>query len=407
MKIGIAHGWGWEVGGAEVYLRGLIPALHELGHEVSMGYVMPSADPAKGPYWSDAVGSYNLSESGPMGLEGFLHWDPDLIYVNIVLDTRIWDGFLGSRCACVYFAHSFMATCVSGSKTHRWPRVEPCTKTLGLGCLLHYFPRRCGGLSPVTMLNAFVQHTALLKRVRRCNRVLTHSEHMRAELARHLGQDQVQRIPFCLPGFDQPQVDGASGGRCDRDTVNLLFLGRLEDEKGGRYLLEALPKIRLSAGQKLRLVIAGQGTRASSWQALAKGIQEAHPWIRTEFVGWVEGADKTEAIAEADIFVMPSVWPEPLGMAPLEALSMGVPVAGFPRGGYAEHIQDGVNGYLAPEPVSAAGLASAIQNCIHDKTLRAGVGLQGSRRIVSVAEHALELESVFKQVLDGSGQPNI
>ena len=38
MKIAISNGPGWLAGGVEIYLKALIPALIESGHEVAIGY---------------------------------------------------------------------------------------------------------------------------------------------------------------------------------------------------------------------------------------------------------------------------------------------------------------------------------------------------------------------------------
>jgi glycosyltransferase involved in cell wall biosynthesis len=70
---------------------------------------------------------------------------------------------------------------------------------------------------------------------------------------------------------------------------------------------------------------------------------------------------------EADLLVVPSIWPEPFGQVGPEAGLHGVPVAAFAVGGTPSWLTDGVNGRLAPgDPPTAEGLAAAIVACLAD-----------------------------------------
>ncbi len=64
------------------------------------------------------------------------------------------------------------------------------------------------------------------------------------------------------------------------------------------------------------------------------------------------------AYASADAFIIPSI-EDNLPNTMLESLACGTPVIGFPVGGIAEVIENGVNGYLANE-ISVQGLKQAI-----------------------------------------------
>jgi glycosyltransferase involved in cell wall biosynthesis len=63
-----------------------------------------------------------------------------------------------------------------------------------------------------------------------------------------------------------------------------------------------------------------------------------------------------------DVFVIPSIQ-EAFGQTALEALSCGIPVAGFETGGIPDMIRNGKNGYLA-EPANAEALADAIEKIL-------------------------------------------
>ena len=76
-------------------------------------------------------------------------WNPDVVFLQGV-EAPALESVLASRFPTVLFAHNYHGTCISGTKCHARPGFEVCRRTLGLGCLTAYFPRRCGGRNPLT-----------------------------------------------------------------------------------------------------------------------------------------------------------------------------------------------------------------------------------------------------------------
>ena len=64
------------------------------------------------------------------------------------------------------------------------------------------------------------------------------------------------------------------------------------------------------------------------------------------FPGWVTRDEWTRILQRVDLLVVPSVWPEPLGLIGLEAASMGVPALAFNVGGIGDWLTDGETGRL-------------------------------------------------------------
>src|SRR5256714_11039321 len=85
----------------------------------------------------------------------------------------------------VFFAHAYYGTCISGAKTFKRPTVTPCDRRFGPKCLLQYYPHRCGGLSPLTMLRLYRLQSQRLEPLRRDAAILTHSSHLHAEELKH------------------------------------------------------------------------------------------------------------------------------------------------------------------------------------------------------------------------------
>jgi glycosyltransferase involved in cell wall biosynthesis len=81
----------------------------------------------------------------------------------------------------------------------------------------------------------------------------------------------------------------------------------------------------------------------------------------------------TDVYRALDIFVLPSIKPEPFGRVTVEAMTQGRAVIATNHGGTVELIEDGVTGMLVP-PADAQALAAAIEVLLADPALRARIG---------------------------------
>jgi glycosyltransferase involved in cell wall biosynthesis len=145
----------------------------------------------------------------------------------------------------------------------------------------------------------------------------------------------------------------------------LLFLGRMDLLKGGATMIDAVPLAARAIGRPLHVVFAGDGPERQRWESQARLTSNDNPGISIEFAGWVSGEERNRLIDSSDLIVLPSLWPEPFGLAGPEAAARGVPAAAFDVGGIGEWLEDGVNGSLAPgNPPTPEGLAGAIARCL-------------------------------------------
>ena len=120
----------------------------------------------------------------------------------------------------------------------------------------------------------------------------------------------------------------------------VLFLGRLEAEKGIYDLLEAVAAVRALVPD-VRLACAGEGDRLGvARYAERLGIADA-----VKFTGWVGPSGKRALLEHAAVFALPS-YREGLPVSLIEAMGAGVPVIASPVGGIPEVVVDGASGYL-------------------------------------------------------------
>lgn len=161
----------------------------------------------------------------------------------------------------------------------------------------------------------------------------------------------------------------------DRNTVDILFVGRLEKRKGVFELLKACSVLwedGLDFNLKLigrdDLVYDGLNTTIKEW--FSKNYLKF--MSRVDFMGMVDAKSLIRAYNECDFFVAPSEF-ESFGLIFIEAFRASKPAIGFRVGGVEEIIEDKKNGLLV-EKNDVDELHKAIKLLIIDKDLRMQMG---------------------------------
>ena len=108
----------------------------------------------------------------------------------------------------------------------------------------------------------------------------------------------------------------------EHGAFDLLFLSRIDPKKNIEGLLQALQLVRVK-NLNVTLNIAGDGDAKyiAALQTLARDLAVDD---RVNWLGYVEGGKKSEVLATASAFVLPS-YSENFGIAVVEALAAGLP----------------------------------------------------------------------------------
>ena len=177
----------------------------------------------------------------------------------------------------------------------------------------------------------------------------------------------------------------------------VLFFGRLNFKKGLDILTAAFGRLGLRANEA-RLVIAGPdgGYRA----ATEAFVDEAGIRDRTVFTGLLQGEYKLAALADADLFVLPS-YSENFGIAVIEAMACGLPVVISDKVNiWREIVADGAG--LAT-PLEADAVAGAMARLLADPGLRRTMGEAGRRSVARryAWDHVAEaLEAAYRAIVE-------
>jgi glycosyltransferase involved in cell wall biosynthesis len=418
MRIAVVNWSTRRVGGVETYLNTIIPELARAGHEIAFwSEVDEPLDRARIELPPDAPAWCVAALGAEHALASLSNWQPDVIYSHKLADPELERRVL-TIAPSVFFAHDYNGTCISGTKTFRFPVVQPCSRRFGWQCLAHYFPHRCGGLSPVTMFKLYSLQSRRQENLHRYDAIVTHSDHMLAELIKHgLSPRRAYNFPYYVQPADSngsppngplpiagtanaaaPQLKSPRAVSA-RGDLHLLFSGRMEYLKGGHVFIDALPEVAAALDRRLLVTFAGDGRERNALERQAATLRNGK--LEIDFPGWVDRARIEALLKNCDLLVVPSLWPEPFGLVGPEAGNYGVPVAAFNVGGIHDWLLDGVNGFLASgSPPTAAGLAEAIIKCLRDPMVheRLRMGAVEVSRQFNIENHLTALLDVFRNV---------
>lgn len=172
------------------------------------------------------------------------------------------------------------------------------------------------------------------------DRVVAQSRDTEQRTREHYGERRVDVIPLAtrVPPFE-PVGREALGLGLAPDHFVLVTVGRIVKRKGLEGLLEILAGL---ADPRAVLVVVGEGPERPALEARARelGVGEA-----VRFTGFVEEARKWQILAASDLYVSTSLH-EGFGIVFIEAMSVGLPVICYDRGGQADFVTDAVGRLL-------------------------------------------------------------
>ena len=173
-----------------------------------------------------------------------------------------------------------------------------------------------------------------------------------------------------------------------RESKRLLFVGKLNQQKGIEVLLHALSRI---PDRSIGLDIVGDGMDREKLQELARALELGD---RVTWHGTVPQHALAEYYRRATALVVPSVG-EGLGLVAVEAQLCETPVVAFQSGGLPDIVQHDRTGILVPE-VDAGALAAALVSLLERDDRGTSLGAAG--RLHALATFAPE--SVARRYAD-------
>ncbi|WER45219.1 glycosyltransferase family 4 protein [Cupriavidus sp. WKF15] len=132
----------------------------------------------------------------------------------------------------------------------------------------------------------------------------------------------------------------------------LAFLGRISPEKRPDRAIE----IAVRSGLPLKIAAKIDRVDRAYWEADIAPLLSRH--ANVEYLGEIGQREKMRFLGDARALLFPIDWPEPFGLAMIEAMACGTPVIAFRCGSVPEIVDDGVTGFVVDsidEAVAAVG----------------------------------------------------
>jgi glycosyltransferase involved in cell wall biosynthesis len=133
----------------------------------------------------------------------------------------------------------------------------------------------------------------------------------------------------------------------------LAFLGRISPEKG----VDRAIAIARAAGLPLRIAAKVDRVDEEYFRAQIAPLL-ATPGV--EYIGEIDDRRKGQFLGDALALLFPINWPEPFGLAQIEAMACATPVLAFRNGAVGEVIDVGVTGHVVDSIEEAIGKLAAV-----------------------------------------------
>lgn len=186
----------------------------------------------------------------------------------------------------------------------------------------------------------------------------------------------------------------------------ILYVGRLSEKKGVRYLINAMPSV-LEVFPDAELLIVGSGE-------LEPDLKEHVGSMKMEkhivFTGGVPNSELPAYYSRSDVFVGPSVHSldgdtEGFGLTFVEASMSGCLLIGSDVGGIREIIEDNKTGFLVPEKDSAM-LAEKIIYALKNPDKMKTIAAQGRARCIKKFDWKIIAQQYCRVLMEAGRRRN-
>lgn len=388
-----------KVGGAEVYVHQLVDALRARGHALALFAQDPEEERASEHLRVVRRPDFDperliLDEALFAALREFARgFRPDVVHVhNLHVFPATFARVLAELgVPLLLHPHEFGLLCPNAWCV--WPDGTPCSGGPGRKCFEH----ECSRNYPIDARNVLVSRLRYLACRESASAVVCGSDAL-AGLLRENGFPDVRTLRY----FAEPAKFGglAALSKLRRETVrereHLLFLGRLEPEKGIGVLLAAMPLV-LRERPGVHLAIVGGGSQRAALERQAEALDLGRA---VEFTGPVPHEQVPPLLARATLQVLPSIWAENAAQSCYDCLMLGLPLVASRVAALPEVVRHEVNGLLftARDP---ADLARQILRILCEPGLaeRLSAGCAGELARYEKSAHLATLEALFAELV--------
>jgi|GEM_PF-3241967 len=231
--------------------------------------------------------------------------------------------------------------------------------------------------------------------------IFVRGEFLREHLVEQFGLSY-DKVRLYWPVYPESFYQNVDENPFPKDTFNILWAGRMEENKGVNLLPKIFGKIRKIV-PKARLTIVGEGCLKKKLREQLLDVgPEKEVW---EIVGFVFSADIAKYYANCDVFISPT-FIEGFGKVVYEAQLCGAPVVASRIHNLPYLIEDGKTGILI-QPGDIEGFAKAIIRLANDKAFAKDMGRKAAEFARNIKKPSLtkRLKELLDELENYASQP--
>lgn len=183
----------------------------------------------------------------------------------------------------------------------------------------------------------------------------------------------------------------------DRVAPVVAVVGRLETQKGHRYLFDAWPSV-VREYPDARLLVVGDGSLRAELERQVRSLGVAESVVFLGFRG-----DIPRLLDACDGLALPSLY-EGMPLTVIEASAMACPVVATAVDGTPEVIDDDVTGWLVP-PADPPALGRALVRMLADPERARAVGRAGRERVLRKFDLVTQVDATARVYRGVLGEP--
>ncbi|MBV9121156.1 MAG: glycosyltransferase family 4 protein, partial [Chloroflexi bacterium] len=373
MKIGLVSPYDYAApGGVREHIGALDATFRQLGHDVII--LTPNSRDGREEHHDNVI---SLGRVTPLRING----STARITLSMWLTHRVRQILREEQFDVIHIHEPLMPALPL--------TVLRCSETINIGTF------HAHGQSYASNLGYLVGKTIVRRRVRKLHGRIAVSSTARRFVENYFpGEYSIIPNGIDLEWWQRPvkPVERFADGR-----PNILFLGRLENRKGLKYLIRAFEQVRREI-PRARLIVAGDGRLRAGF--------ERYVWSHdlegdVFFTGFIQPDERPRYFATADVYCAPSTGQESFGIVLLEAMACGRPIIASNIDGYREVVTNRREGLLVPVRDSDS-LASALVELLASPSRRQELAEEGLRTVQEyswdkVARHILDYISAVRE----------
>jgi len=323
-----------------------------------------------------------LSEDGPLVDElQKMHAEVFIQKLGILRRKYFNPAGLVNRIKTIWRAKNFLEGLI---KNHQISHIYSNTSAVLVGAFLS----RKGGIKHIWHLHEILSNPKWLKKAigkiidRNADKVVVVSqavwdnwENVIAPSKMKLLYNGIDYQPYLEVKTDiKNEMPGSEG------KVLIGMIGRINHWKGQGYFLD-IAELLVQKSKNVHFLMVGDAFPGSEHlvkEMLGK-IKKMGLENQVTYLGFRK--DIPQILKSLDVFVLPSILPDPFPTVILEAMASEKPVVATDHGGAQEMIQEGQTGFLIPWNNAAKG-ADAVSILVQNEKLRNKMGLNGRKRVL-------------------------